>query len=153
MLWTKGFMNKFRKLLRSSLLGILLLPYGLFGLGAASNQAVLIANHDKFPVMMNAYKISLIDKQREDFAKIIEAITGKPAPEKIPTVADNGGMLDSVHCVMTKDTHLNALADVFDLGSTYSIGDFVLYLGEWMMGWTPWVWATLLISKVYRQEV
>jgi hypothetical protein len=42
---------------------------------------------------------------------------------------------------------------VFDLGSIYSIGDFTLYLGEWLMTWTPWVWGALLVSKVYRQEV
>ena len=145
-------MKKFLKFMRASCLSILLLPYGVFGLGVLSNQAVLMANHDKFPVMLNARKLDKILSQNaeEDIQKIlgpgvkIEVVTAPPNPD---------GMIDDVHCVMTKDTHLNALADVFDLGSIYSIGDFTLYLGEWLMTWTPWVWGALLVSKVYRQEV
>jgi hypothetical protein len=151
MLCLKGFMNKLRKLFRSSLLWILLAPYGIFGLGAASNQAVLIANHDKFPVMLNARKLDKIlnPKIDADLEKILGIkIVEKPAPKPDPD-----GMLDDVHCVMTKDTHLNALADVFDLGGIYSIGDFILYIGEWMQTWVPFVWASLIIGKAYRQEL
>jgi len=53
---------------------------------------------------------------------------------------------------MTSKTHLNALADVFDLGSIYSIGDFTLYLGEWLMGFTPFVWGYAVIKKLYEYE-
>jgi len=61
-------------------------------------------------------------------------------------------MIDDVDCVMTKHTHLNALADVFDFGSIYSIGDFGLYLGEWLMVWTPFVWTYAVIDKLRKSE-
>ena len=140
-----------RKLLRSSCLWILLTPYAIFGFGVASNQAVLIANHDKFPVMLNARKIDkmLSSDQEQDLLTIL-GIKPKAAP--IAKIPDPDGMLDDVHCVMTKSTHLNFLADVFDLGSIYSIGDFTLYLGEWLMGWTPFVWGYAVIKKLYEYE-
>ena len=46
------------KFLRKTALWIVALPLLCFILGAASNQAVPIANHDKFPVMWNDYKIN-----------------------------------------------------------------------------------------------
>jgi len=142
-------MNTLRKLFRSSCLWILLTPYAVFGIGAASNQAVLIANHDKFPVMLNARKLNkFMSQSAED-----RLLTFLGMPKEVLPAPDPDGMIDDVHCVMTKPTHLNALADVFDLGSIYSIGDFALYTGEWLMTWMPFVWATTLISKCYRSEV
>ena len=143
-------MNKLRKLLRSSCLWILLAPYAIFGLGVASNQAVLIANGDKFPVMLNARKLDKILNPTidADLEKILGIkIVEKPAPKPDPD-----GMIDDTHCQMTSKTHLNALADVFDLGSIYSIGDFTLYLGEWLMTWTPFVWGYAVIKKLYDNE-
>jgi hypothetical protein len=144
-------MKKFLKLLRASCLSILLLPYGIFGLGVLSNQAVLIANHDKFPVMLNARKLDKILNQDELAG--LEAILGIKPKAPIAKIADPDGMIDDTHCQMTSKTHLNALADVFDLGSIYSIGDFTLYLGEWLMTWTPFVWGYAVIRKLYAQEV
>jgi hypothetical protein len=117
----------------------------------ASNQAVLIANGDKFPVMLNARKLDKILNPTidADLEKILGIkIVEKPAPKPDPD-----GMIDDTHCQMTSKTHLNALADVFDLGSIYSIGDFTLYLGEWLMTWTPFVWGYAVIRKLYAQEV
>jgi len=143
--------NKLRRLFRNSYLWILLAPYAIFGLGVASNQAVLIANGDKFPVMLNARKLDKILNPTidADLEKILGIkIVEKPAPKPDPD-----GMIDDTHCQMTSNTHLNALADVFDLGSIYSIGDFTLYLGEWLMTWTPFVWGYAVIKKLYEQEV
>jgi hypothetical protein len=96
------------KLLRVTLLWIVVAPYAFIYIGAASNQLVLIANHDKFPVMLNA--------------KMTDA--AKP---------DSYGLIDNEHCVMTHDTHLNFLADIFDLhDGWYSIGDGFIELGEWL---------------------
>ena len=139
-------MNKLRRLFRNSYLWILLAPYAIFGLGVASNQAVLIANGDKFPVMLNARKLDKILNPTidADLEKILGIkIVEKPAPKPDPD-----GMIDDTHCQMTSNTHLNALADVFDLGSIYSIGDFTLYLGEWLMTWTPFVWGYAVIKKL-----
>ena len=144
-------MNKLRRLFRNSCLWILLAPYAIFGLGVASNQAVLIANGDKFPVMLNARKLDKILNPTidADLEKILGIkIVEKPAPKPDPD-----GMIDDTHCQMTSNTHLNALADVFDLGSIYSIGDFTLYLGEWLMTWTPFVWGYAVIKKLYDSEL
>ena len=144
-------MKKFLKFMRASCLSILLLPYGIFGLGVLSNQAVLWSNGDRFPVMLNARKIDKIlsQDQEQDLASIL-GIKPKAPIAKTP---DPDGMLDDTHCVMTSKTHLNALADVFDLGSIYSIGDFTLYLGEWLMTWTPFVWGYAVIKKLYDSEL
>ena len=139
-----------RKLFRSSLLWILLAPYGIFGLGVLSNQAVLWTNHDKFPVMLNARKLNKLLNQDE--MADLEKILGIKPKAPIAKTPDPDGMLDDVHCQMTSKTHLNFLADVFDLGSIYSIGDFTLYLGEWLMGFTPFVWGYAVIKKLYEYE-
>jgi len=121
-----------------------------FWFGRIVNQAVLWSNGDRFPVMLNARKIDKIlsQDQEQDLASIL-GIKPKSPIAKTP---DPDGMLDDTHCVMTSKTHLNALADVFDLGSIYSIGDFTLYLGEWLMTWTPFVWGYAVIKKAYDNE-
>jgi hypothetical protein len=124
-----------RKLFRTSLLWVLLAPYGIFGLGVASNQAVLIANHDAFPVMVNPVKLAAI--LHEDVVILPQG---------------QSQMIDKVHETMTPGTHLNILADIFDLGPIYSIGDFGIIAGQWLMSWTPFVWGTLVIKKLYDKE-
>lgn len=129
------------KFLRKTALWILLLPFATFGLGAASNQLVLIANHDKFPVMVNQAKI---DHYNSEIAAAVAA--GEPAPDPIDP---NGGMIDDTHCVMTNKTHLNFLADVFDFHSAiYSVGDGLLYFGDWLMGFSPFLWGFAVIQKL-----
>ena len=160
---TKDTMRKFLKILRSSFLWVLLAPFAVQGIGAASNQAVLIANHDQFPVMVNPVKLEELrplkhGDEEDTVADIVAALTGtkKPAakkPSALVIIADDAGMLDEVHCIMTDQTHLNFLADVFDMhDGIYSIGDFVLMLGEWMYGFCPLVFVALVFKKCWDAD-
>lgn len=98
----------FRKLLIASFT----LPYGLSYLGAALNQLVIIANHGKFPVMINPAFDSLLR-----------------GPDGPGILAD--GMIDEVHCVMSASTHLNYLADIFNFHhGILSIGDLLIDAGN-----------------------
>jgi hypothetical protein len=142
-------MSKLTKFVRSSCLWLLLSGWAIYGLGAASNQAVLIANHDKFPVMLNAKKLNQI--LSKDAESDIEKIFGVSVQSPLPT-PDPDGMIDDTHCAMTKYTHLNALADVFDVGSIYSIGDFMLYTGKWLNTWVPFAWFLLICKKLWDEE-
>jgi hypothetical protein len=111
---------------RITALWVLLLPYAFIFAGAASNQLVLIANHDTFPVMMNDYAAAQIMPQ---------------------------GIDEEGHVLMTSHTHLNALADIFDFHDRWSsIGDLSLDLGGWLAGFCPFVWGTLIILKVTKNE-
>ena len=113
------------KFLRVTALWVLLLPYAAQFIGAASNQLVLIANHDTFPVMVNPIRIV--------------SLGGDPTKP----------MIDTRHCQMTKETHLNLLADIFDFHQAiYSIGDGLLMLGEWLDSFCFYVWAALVITKL-----
>jgi hypothetical protein len=74
-----------------------MLPYAVAFLGAASNQLVLFANNDRFPVAMNIAKLH------------------KWVPEEARVESNDGIlMIDETHCLMTNKTHLNILADIFD---------------------------------------
>jgi hypothetical protein len=121
------------KFLRKTSLYLLAIPLLTFMLGVASNQAVLIANHDKFPVLLNDRKL----------AKFVEADAKEDsdffARRTMPARVVNGAvMIDDVHCNMTKETHLNTLADIFDMhDAIYSVGDFLIELGSWLLGFAP----------------
>lgn len=117
-------MRSIAKFFRVTMLWIMLLPWGAAGLGTASNQLVLIANGDQFPVLANPV-------------------------HKSHWAPDSNGMIDDDHCVMTKSTHLNALADIIDLkDGMYSIGDLLVMLGEWLDTFCAIVWLTLVIRKL-----
>ena len=120
------------KFLRKTSLYILALPFLLTVLGATSNQLVLNANHDTFPVRVNEVKI----------AKLTE---GAPVVLKDGTV-----MLDDTHCVMSSNTHLNWMADIIDFrgDGIYSVGDLMLEVGEWSWTFAPYVWGVVLIGKI-----
>lgn len=123
------------KLIREALLWILLLPFAVSFIGAASNQLVLIANHDKFPVMMNVVK------------------TKEWAPNAVK-LDDGTIMLDDVHELASDKTHLNYLADIFDFKAhIYSIGDILLEFGNWLSTFCPFVWGALLINKVINKRI
>jgi hypothetical protein len=112
--------------LKRTSLYILAIPVLFTFLGAASNQLVLIKNGDTFPVMLNDKKLAAMTESKEE-SKEIHFNKPNPAFKQ-----DGVVMLDDVHCVMTHQTHLNALADIFDMkDAIYSIGDFLLILGEW----------------------
>jgi hypothetical protein len=133
------------KFFRKTALWILAIPLALSLMGAASNQLVLNANHDKFPVEVNTLKEEvMVYKMSQEWK---EATADLPDAPTLPE-----GMIDDIHCVMTKDTHLNALADVFDLKDRiYSIGDFLLMLGDWLLTFAPFVWAFEVIRRLKSQ--
>ena len=118
-------MQKIVKFFRITMLWVLLLPGVCMFIGAASNQAVLISNGDKFPVLINASVISQGD-------------------------VDANGMLDKTHCIMTHATHLNALADIIDTHDAWiSIGDIFIKIGLWLAAFCPFVWLALVVQKLY----
>lgn len=121
------------RLLRSTLLWIILLPYVVTFIGAASNQLVLNANGDTFPVRLNA-------------AKVVKFTEGE-----IVILNDGTVMLDDTHCVMSAKTHLNWLADIFDFHDDIeSIGDMLLELGAWLQTFCPFVWLALVCDRLRR---
>ncbi len=136
---------------------LIAIPLLLTFMGAASNQAVLIANGDKFPVMASEEKLQKYCQPQEASdslsAVIAKALAGRSAIVKEtapdPYTCSNGGeFLDEVHVIMTPKSHLRPLADIFDMhDGIYSIGDFSLMLGEWIMGWAPLAWIVLVIRK------
>jgi hypothetical protein len=125
---------KLFQLIRKTYLYVFAVPLLFLALGTISNQAVLYANHDTFPVCVNIVKAEHM------------------APEAIQ-LEDGTIMLDDTHCLMTSKTHLNLLADVFDFHSSiFSIGDFMLMLGEWLFSLAPVAWVTLALRKLAHSE-
>jgi hypothetical protein len=103
-------------------LWILLLPYAVSFAGTASNQLVLIANGEAMPVEIN-------DAMASQFL----------SPD------------DPIHIRMTNRTHLNAFADIFNFHDEIdSVGDLLLNLGEWLSGFSYYVWIALIVRKVWR---
>jgi hypothetical protein len=125
----KDYMLSF---LRKTYLWLLAVPLLCTVLGATSNQIVLIANHDTFPVSVNLVRV-----QRE---------------QDIITLPDGTRMLDDVHCIASDKTHLNLMADIIDFGGNYlSIGDLLLYLGEWLWTFMPFVYVFAVTRKVMEE--
>lgn len=165
MLWAKE--NMFKWMTKIPYWYLIAIPLLSIGLGCVSNQAVLWTNFDKFPVMYNDEKIhqscQTVDKTAAGNS-LIEILTGNraptvkpknvpdifaPAPAKDADLCQNGGLfLDDTHVIMTKDSKLKWLADVWDMHDvTYSIGDFFLMFADWMFGWAPLAWLVLVIRK------
>jgi len=142
---------------------LIAIPLLITFLGIASNQAVLIANGDKFPVLYNNEKIHVSCQTPEakpapDFLSLIlgpprarpSILEPQPAPIDLdPNLCQNGGkFLDDTHVIMSKDSHLKILSDIIDFHTaTYSIGDGLLAFGEWMWEWAGISWLTLVIRK------
>lgn len=115
--------------LRKTYLYVLAIPVLLIVLGAASNQAVLIANHGKFPVMLNAQKVAANDLKPGD-------------------VIDRRG-----HSVMAPEDHLKPLADIFNVGDgVESVGDFAIDLGGWTWQFAPYLWGFAVIKKLNEKD-
>jgi hypothetical protein len=129
----EGFtMSRAISFFRTTALWILLLPIVCSFTGASSNQLVLWANNDTFPVKIN-------------LAKLHKWIGGD-----VVVLPDGTQMMDETHCVMTSKTHLNILADNWDFhNSIESIGDLLLELGEWL-SFMPFVWVFVVIDKLRR---
>lgn len=119
------------KFLRKTSLYILAIPALFFALGFACNQAVLMANHDTFPVMVNEYKV----KSGETL-----------------TLSDGTVLLDDTHSVMTHNTRLNFLADIIDTGGIWSIGDGFLALSQWSWKFAPFLYMFSVTNKLRKRK-
>lgn len=130
---------------------LLAVPVLLIGLGAASNQAVLVANHGKFPVMLNDAQVSRFCEDDRDTEQKLIKRDFSVLDSSVPDVAciKGGQFLDPVHSIMGKNSNLKALADVFNLGDgLYSIGDFGIMLGEFFSTFTFYMWIALTVRKL-----
>ena len=140
-----------KKLLKVPYWYLIAIPLLSIALGTVSNQVVLWANFDKFPVMSNNEKIhqSCQTPDRPKAPKKDAPSILKPQPAKDSDLCRNGGIfLDDTHVIMTKDSKLKFLADIWDFHEvTYSIGDFFLMFAEWMLSWAPLAWLVLVIRK------
>jgi hypothetical protein len=141
-----------KKLFCGAFLYILLAPSFVTFLGTASNQLVLFANSDQFPVMWNSYKVKSYKAYLNRQADSDDPGKAAEAQFDIDALVDQG-YIDDTHCVMTSKTHLNLLADIIDFKTgTYSIGDELIYLGDWLGQFCFYVWAALLIRKIHAGE-
>ena len=143
--------------LRRTSLYLLAIPMLTLGLGIASNQAVLVKNHDQFPVRWNGYKSNHYVKGLEKAAKKTDK-KGKPTEEAEQAAFDleafqQEGFLDNTHVLMSSKTHLNWMADIFALGdTTYSLGDALLYFGEYLTGFMFPVFIFDVVRKLQKKE-
>jgi len=129
--------------LRKTALWILIIPAGLFGIGAASNQLVLCVNGDRFPVLLNEYKVAR-------FAHAVPPSDEDADEDDVPLPP---GQIDDTHIVMNSKTHLNFLADIIDLhDATYSIGDLLIMLGEWLGGFSFPIYVFVVSDKLRRTQ-
>ena len=136
------------KFLRKTSLYILAAPLLFTFLGAASNQIVLIANHDKFPVMWNDYKVAQYDLMLHKVAAGKDKDAAEQAGFDIVALEEDG-FIDDTHCVMTPDTHLNLLGDIVDLkDATYSVGDGLIELGEWLGSFSLFLFLFDVVRKL-----
>ena len=139
------------KFLRKSCLWILLTPLVIGWAGTLSNQAVLWANHDTFPVMINPVKLQVFTGG--ELSK--NPTTGKPeiSGGLVIELPDGTLMTDPTHCVMTSKTRLNWLADIFDFHqSIESVGDLLIGVGEWSWGFAPYVWGFAVLSPLFKKQ-
>lgn len=121
-------------------------------LGAASNQFVLIANHGKFPVMMNEAQVvhfCAATPEQDEFS------TKRPRFSVLKTSVDftscshGGQFIDQVHSVMGPNSRLKAMSDILNLkDGIYSIGDIGIILGSWLFSFTPIAWTVLTVRKL-----
>src|SRR5438309_9686373 len=116
------------RMLRVTMLWVLLLPYVLYWTGAAFNGIAIISNGDCMPVHINKAK---------------QHAWGQ---DLLPD-----GMLDiDMHCKMVPETHFKLFSDIIDFHTRIvSIGDLLIELSNWLMGFTPLVWGTLVAFKLY----
>jgi hypothetical protein len=161
----------FKKLFKIPYWYLFAIPLLSIGLGTLSNQVVLWSNFDKFPVMYNNEKIHQ-SCQAPDPSKagtdLISILTGHkvpapvaksvpdifaPMPAKDMDLCQNGGkFLDDTHVIMSKESKLKWLSDVWDFKDvTYSIGDFFLMFADWMLQWAPLAWLVLVLRRFIEE--
>jgi hypothetical protein len=122
---------------------IIAIPLLLIFSGAASNQAVLVANWGKFPVMVN-HRVEQKLKARNAVPDFSIFRTAVPQNKK----ADTDLMIDDIHCVMTPQSRLKVLADWINLQTDImSPGDLLIMLGEFLWQFALIAWIVLVIKK------
>jgi hypothetical protein len=127
--------------LKKTKLWILAVPLALILVGSAANQAVLVANNDTFPVRENLVHVLTEAENAPEFIVMNDKLQQLDPDYPI--------MIDDTHCLMSPSTHLNWLADNFDLkDGIYSIGDFILLLGQWLWEYALIAWAVLVVKKL-----
>jgi hypothetical protein len=141
-----------RRFLSTSKVYVLAVPLLLTLLGTGSNQLVLVANHDRFPVMWNDYKVT------QYVLTLEETMAGRDQKAALQARFDKiallqQGFIDDTHVVMSRHTHLNFLADWLDFHSgTYSPGDMAIWLGSAITGYAYFLWAILMIGDVWKNK-
>ena len=135
-----------RRMLTVTFLWVLALPVALIIAGAASNQVAMISNGGSMPVLVNATRLARFEHERK-----LEEIKAAVDGTDLPPLAD--GMLDARHSVMTPDTHLKVLCDLFDADGIESIGDFAIELGMWGWVFAPYLWGALICLKILTYEL
>lgn len=133
---------------------LLAVPLLFVFLGLASNQSVLIANHGKFPVMLNERQVATFCSRE---SSLENAFKDKVKFSIINTRASytdcssGGQFIDNIHSIMGSNSHLKGMADIFSLGDAiYSIGDGFLFLGFWLLSFTQIAWAALTLRKIFE---
>lgn len=122
----RGYLRAIRNFIAGTFLWVLLAPAVLIILGGVSNQLVCIVNHNTMPVLMSEARART---------------TG--------TVEINGlQYLDARHSLMTPNSHLVILADIFEHGEIESIGDLGIDLGQWLWGYAPAIWGVLVCFRL-----
>ena len=135
--------------LRKTSLYILAIPCLFTFLGAASNQIVLKANHDKFPVMWNDYKIQKYKMEIEEVASGKNHDAARQA--RFDLDAFQHGFIDDTHVLMTDQTRFNFLADWIDLKTAiYSPGDELMELGKYLGVFCPFLFVFDVIRKLAK---
>lgn len=129
-------------------LWILLLPLLIGFTGAASNQLVLAANHDKFPVMVNERKLREFEDRDAKAENVIQALGNLVGVNIVPPKQDiDDDMLDDVHCVMSEKTHLNFLADWIDMHTAMmSPGDMLIDFGGFLQEYAFVFWLAFVLN-------
>lgn len=138
-----------RQFMRRTFLWVLAVPLLLTFLGASSNQLVLRQNGDRFPVKINAAKLT---KYANELNKAAQSGDDDAALQLDELM--QAGYIDDTHVVMTDKTHLNALADWIDFrgDGIYSPGDLLLDLGSWSWDFAPLVWGLLAVRKMSESD-
>jgi hypothetical protein len=118
----------------NTFLWLLLIPIGMQFCGVLSNQTVRWANHGTFPVYIN----QALKEEMETSGRLFLS-------------NDDHLMIDQLHCVMTDQTHLNFMADVFLEGTDYvSIGDILQSYGKDLSPWILIIWGTIASYKLNK---
>lgn len=141
---------KYVRYVRNVTLTIAILPFVLIILGSVLNQIVMLANGSMFPVKANPVRAAVIINHYNEH----NALNGIDMPMFPIEVSKSYLLYDTIHCQMTKDTHLNFLADWIDTDDGIeSIGDVLIDLGNGLVIHKYWfILVTVLLYLKPKKE-